>query len=69
METVDPLRLEIARIIAAKERRRRQLAALPFAAKARMVVQLQHMAAPILPPRSRSVGAWQVAVSPSPTEQ
>lgn len=60
METVDPLRPEMARIIAAKERRRRQLAALPFPAKVRLVVQLQQMAAPILQARGRRVRVWQV---------
>ena len=55
METLTP---EIARLIAAKERRRRKLAALPFAEKVRLVIKLQQMAAPILKARGRSVKVW-----------
>jgi hypothetical protein len=60
---VDPLKPEIARIIAAKEQRRRKLAALPFAEKVRLVVQLQRMAAPILRARGVMVREW--AIDPS----
>ena len=60
MATMDPLRPEIARLIAAKERRRRQLAALPFPAKVRLVIRLQQIAAPILRARGRHVRAWQM---------
>jgi hypothetical protein len=60
METVESLRPEIARLVAAKELRRRRLAALPFPDKVRMVVQLQHMTAPILRARGRSVRVWQI---------
>jgi hypothetical protein len=55
METLTP---EIARLIAAKERRRRKLAALPFAEKVRLVIKLQQMAAPVLKARGRSVKVW-----------
>ena len=55
MDKLDP---EIARLIAAKEQRRRKLAALPFPEKVRLVVKLQHMAAPIMRARGRSVGVW-----------
>jgi len=48
METVDALRSEIVRFVAAKERERRQLAAPPFPAKVSLVVQLPRIAAPIL---------------------
>jgi len=60
MATMDPLRPEIARLSAAKERRRRQLAALPFPAKVRLVVCLQQIAAPILRERGRHVRVWQM---------
>jgi|OpeIllAssembly_1097287.scaffolds.fasta_scaffold323222_3 hypothetical protein len=60
MATLDPLRLWIARLIAAKERRRRQLAALPFPAKVRLVVRLQQIVAPILRARGRHVRVWQM---------
>jgi hypothetical protein len=67
METVDSLRPEIARLVAAKELRRRRLAALPFPDKVRMVVQLQHMTAPILRARGRSVRVWQIDAGPALT--
>ena len=58
MEPMETLTPEIARLIAAKERRRRKLAALPFAEKVRLVVKLQQMAAPILKARGRAVKVW-----------
>jgi len=67
METVESLRPEIARLVAAKELRRRRLAALPFPDKVRMVVQLQHMTAPILRARGRSVRVWQIDAGPGLT--
>ena len=66
METLDPLRPEVARLLAAKEQRRRQLAALPFPHKVRLVVQLQQMAAPILRARGRSIRVWPVDAEPPP---
>jgi hypothetical protein len=58
MATMETLKPEIARLIAAKERRRRKLAALPFAEKVRLVIKLQQMAAPVLRARGRSVKVW-----------
>lgn len=55
---MDNLRPEIARLIAAKEQRRRKLAARPFAEKVRMVVQMQQMVAPVLRARGRPVRVW-----------
>ncbi len=55
METVDNLRPEIARLIAAKQQRRHRLPALSFPEKVRIVVQLQRMAAPVLRARGRPV--------------
>lgn len=60
MEGMDKLAPEIARLIAAKERRRQKLAALPFPEKVRIVVQLQQMAAPLLRARGRAVRVWRV---------
>ena len=60
METVDNLSPEIARLIAAKERRRHKLAALPFPEKVRIVVQLQQMAAPVLRARGCPVRVWRL---------
>ena len=67
MATMDPLTPEIARLIAAKERRRQQLAALPFPAKVRLVVRLQQIAAPILRARGRRVRVWQLGPGDSLT--
>jgi hypothetical protein len=64
METVDALRPEVARLFAAKEQRRQQLAALPFSHKVRLVVQLQQMAAPILRARGRLVRVWPLDAVP-----
>ena len=58
MDEMDTLPPEIARLIASKERRRRELAALPFAEKVRIVVQLQKMAAPILRARGSPARVW-----------
>ncbi|MBI4526272.1 MAG: hypothetical protein HY695_20940 [Deltaproteobacteria bacterium] len=68
MERMDPLRPEIARLIAAKERRRLKLAALSFPEKVRVVVQLQQMAAPVLRARGRPVRVW-VLDNPKPVGQ
>ncbi len=64
METMDALRPEIARLFAAKERRRQQLAALPFPHKVCLVVQLQRMTAPILRARGRLVRVWPLDAGP-----
>ena len=58
MEGMDNLRPEIGRLIAAKERRRQKLAALSFADKVRVVVQMQQMVAPVLRARGRAVRVW-----------
>ena len=55
MGTLDPTLL---RILAAKEARRRKLAALSFPEKVRIVVKLQQMAAPLLRAQGRSVRPW-----------
>lgn len=65
MEAMDNLRPEIARLIAAKEQRRHELAALSFAEKVRVVVQLQQIVAPVLRARGRRVRVWALA-NPKP---
>jgi len=60
MESVDRLNPEVARLFTAKEERRRQLAALSFPDKVRLVVQLQQMAAPILRTRGRDARVWNL---------
>ena len=61
MEIMDDLNPEIARLFAAKEERRRKLAALSFPEKVRAVVRLQEMAAPVLRQRGRKVRVWSLA--------
>jgi len=60
MDAVNPL---IDRPIAAKQHRRRKLAALPFVEKVRLVVKLQQMAAPVLRTRGLSVMVWSLESS------
>jgi hypothetical protein len=57
---MDELNREVAKLFAAKDARRRRLAALPFPEKFRMLVQLQRMAAPILRARGRDVRPWGI---------
>ena len=59
MEPLD-LKPEVARLFAAKEARRHELAALPFPEKVRAVVRLQQMAAPLLRARGQFVRVWPV---------
>jgi len=60
MEVMDHLNPEVERLLAAKKARRRQLAALPFPEKVRVVVQLQRMAVPLLRARGRAVRVWNL---------
>ena len=68
MERMDSLRPEIERLIAAKKHRRQKLAALSFADKVRVVVQMQQMVAPILRVRGRAVRIWALD-NPNPGGQ
>jgi hypothetical protein len=71
MEAVDGINAEVARIFAAKEQRRQDLARLPFPEKVRAVIQLQEMAATILRARGKIVRPWNVSAtnekSPTPS--
>lgn len=51
---------EVARLFAAKEARRRHLAALSFPEKVCVVVRMQQMVAPILRARGRKVRIWAI---------
>jgi hypothetical protein len=57
---MDDLTPEVSRLLAAKETRRRRLAALPFPDKVRIVLQLQAMAAPLWQTRGHRVRVWPV---------
>jgi len=60
MERLDRLKVEAERLFTAKERRRRDLASLPFPQKVQIVVQLQRMAAPLFKKRGLDVRAWRL---------
>jgi len=53
------------RLFAAKERRRKELAALPYPDKVRLMVKLQQMAAPILRARGYRVWVWPPDTGPA----
>lgn len=52
---------ELQRILAAKERRRRELAALSFPEKIEIVIALQQMAAPMERQKGRTGRVWMPA--------
>ena len=64
MKPMGALRPEVARLLAAKEDRRRKLSGLPFPEKVRVVVRLQRMVAPVLRARGRQVRVWNIEKSP-----
>ena len=51
---------ELADILAAKQRRRQELAGLPIEEKLRIVVKLQELAAPLLRARGQTVRCWKL---------
>jgi hypothetical protein len=57
---MDAMETLIDRLMAAKEQRRRKLAALPFPEKVRLVMKLQQMAAPLLRARGLSARVWSL---------
>ena len=60
MKLMETWRPEVARLLTAKEDRRRMLAGLPFPDKVRAVVRLQRMVAPVLRARGREVRVWNI---------
>ena len=65
MESLDGVSAEVARIFAAKERRRHDLARVPFPEKVRAVIKLQEIAAVILRARGKFVRPWRIATKNS----
>lgn len=55
---MDSMSTEMNRLFAAKEQRRRRLAAMTFPEKVRAVVKLQEMSAPLLRKQGRQVRVW-----------
>jgi hypothetical protein len=66
---MDELNAEVARLLAAKEARRKRLAALPFPEKVRAVIQLQRMTVPLLRARGRFVRVWNIEPQPENDHQ
>jgi hypothetical protein len=64
MKPMGALRPEVARLLDAKENRRRTLAGLPYPDKVRAVVRLQRMVAPVLRARGRQVRVWNIKETP-----
>ena len=60
MEALDQLNAEVVRILTAKEKRRHDLARLPFPEKMRTLIRLQEMAIPILRSRGKVVKPWSL---------
>jgi hypothetical protein len=60
MEALDGVNEEVARIFAAKEGRRRDLARLSFPDKVRVLIEQQQMAVTILRARRKTVKPWSV---------
>ena len=60
MDRLDSPKPEVARLFAAKEARRHQLATLSFSEKVRAVVRMQQMVAPILRGRGQQVRVWAI---------
>ena len=61
MEALDGVSAEVARIFAAKEERRQDLARLPFPEKVQAVIELQKLAATILRSGEKLVRPWEPA--------
>jgi hypothetical protein len=61
MEALDGVTAEVARIFAAKHRRRQDLARLSFPKKVQAVIELQKLAATILRTRGKLVRPWEPA--------
>ena len=57
----DGISAEVARIFAAKQERRQDLARLPYPEKVRATIQLQGMAATILRARGKIVKPWSAS--------
>lgn len=61
MEALEGVSAEVARIFAAKHRRRQDLARLPYPEKVQAVIELQKLAATILRTRGKVVKPWSAS--------
>ena len=68
MGTMDSVSRELRRVLRAKEKRRKVLAALPFADKVRIVVDLQRMAWPLVKDRDPRACVWDLAPQSEPAD-
>ena len=60
MATMDPIDPEIQKIFEAKERRRMELAALPWPEKVRILVRMQRMIVPLVRHRDPRACVWDI---------
>lgn len=58
MKDLEQVEIVLARLLHAKEERRKELARLPIEEKVKIVVRMQHMAAPLLRQRGKDVHPW-----------
>lgn len=59
MEELDGMTVELRRVFAAKEERRKGLSRLSYPEKVRAVIKLQEMAAPLWRARGKPVQPWR----------
>lgn len=60
MATMDSINPEIQKIFENKERRRKELAALPWPEKVRILVQMQRMIVPLIRDRDPRACVWEI---------
>lgn len=60
MARMDPLEAEFWKAIEAKEKRRKELAALPYAEKLRILIRMQKMIYPIVKDRDPRACVWHI---------
>lgn len=66
---MDDLNPDIARLFAANEERRQELARCPIEDKIAAVVKMQHLAAPLMRARGREVEPWDFGVDDGAGEE
>ncbi len=60
MGTMEGINPELAKVLKAKEQRRKELAQLPWPDKVAIVVKLQRMAEPVLKNRNDRARIWKI---------
>jgi len=60
MTDLEQVEIVLARLLQAKEERRKELARLPIEEKVKIVVRMRHMAAPLLREHGKDVHPWKI---------